>query len=213
VSWPHVLSFSRIIAGPVIAALILGHPGDIYVLAAILFVLASLTDVVDGRLARSNQSVSPLGIFLDTTSDKILVGLTLVAMAIAGLSPAWIALVIVGREFLISGLRSFAASHGTVISAHAWGKGKTAVTMVAIPYVLITAAARHGSIFASLLPRAAWNALFTGSIWLLGLATLLTIVSGTRYMVDARPLFKPGPPPRKMRREERPRVVAGGDGR
>ncbi|MBV9282417.1 MAG: CDP-alcohol phosphatidyltransferase family protein, partial [Chloroflexi bacterium] len=106
-SWPHILSLSRVAAGPIITALVLSTPGDAYLLAAILFALASFTDMVDGKLARYSRRVSPLGIFLDTTADKVLVSLVLVGMAIARLSPAWIPLVIIGREFLISGLRSY----------------------------------------------------------------------------------------------------------
>lgn len=213
VSWPHLLSASRIIAGPVIAALVLAHAGDLYLLAAALFALASFTDAIDGRLARYSQSVSPLGIFLDTTSDKIMVSLTLIAMGIAGIAPGWIPLVIIGREFLISGLRSFAASHGTIISAHVWGKGKTALTMVAIPAALVTAAGSRGGVAGPLAPHHAWSTLSTASVWLLGLAALSTIVSGARYMFDARPLFTTRPAPAPVPREERPRVAAGGDGR
>ncbi|MGI8827608.1 MAG: CDP-alcohol phosphatidyltransferase family protein [Chloroflexota bacterium] len=209
----HLLSFSRIAAGPVVAILILDHPGDVYLLAALVFAVASLTDAVDGKLARHSQSVSPLGIFLDTTSDKVLVSLTLVAMAIAGLSPGWIPLLILGREFLISGLRSFAASCDLIISAHVWGKGKAAVTMAAIVCLLVSASGRLGGILGPLAPHSVWSQFYTGSVWLLGLAGALTVVSGARYVVDAMPLFRPQRATAKIQREERPRVAAGGDGR
>jgi CDP-diacylglycerol--glycerol-3-phosphate 3-phosphatidyltransferase len=133
--------------------------------------------------------VSPLGIFLDTTSDKVLVALTLTAMAIAGLCQAWIPLVIIGREFLISGLRSYAASCDRIISAHVWGKGKAAVTMVAIVLVLLAASGTAGGSLRDLATAGTWEGLRTASAWLLGLAGILTIVSGARYIVDAWPLF------------------------
>jgi CDP-diacylglycerol--glycerol-3-phosphate 3-phosphatidyltransferase len=145
---------------------------------------------VDGKLARYSQRVSPLGIFLDTTSDKVMVGLVLVSMAIAGLAAAWIPLVILGREFLISGLRSYAASCDRIISAHAWGKGKAAVTMLAIVLVLVAADGAMGGAPAHLGGRHLWEAARTGGDWLLALAALMTIVSGCRYIVDAWPLFR-----------------------
>lgn len=208
-SWPHLLSLSRIAAGPVVAALALARPGNAYLVAAILFALASLTDAVDGKLARYSQQVSPLGIFLDTTSDKVLVSLTLVGMAIAGLVPAWIPLVIIAREFLISGLRSYAASCDRIISAHVWGKGKAAVTMVAMVVVLVIASGRGGGSLASLWPHTTWDHLYTASLWLLGLGAFLTIVSGVRYLVDAWPLFHPTP---SATAPEPRRAVAGRDG-
>lgn len=210
-SWPHILSFSRIIAGPAVSALILSRPGDAYLLAAALFALSSLTDLIDGKLARYSQRVSPLGIFLDTTADKVLVCLTLVAMAIAGLSAAWIPLVIIGREFLISGLRSFAASCNRIISAHIWGKGKAAVTMVAIVLVLFTASGWSGGVLASSAGHGTWNTLYTVSSWSLYLAAVLTVISGARYFVDAWPLFR-GEAARDDPLEEPRRMAAGGDG-
>lgn len=159
-------------------------------MAAILFALASLTDAVDGKLARYSKQVSPLGIFLDTTSDKVMVSLALVAMAVAGLAAAWIPLVIIGREFLISGLRSYAASRDRIISAHAWGKGKAAVTMLAIFVVLVAADGVAGGAPAHVGGRHFWDAAQTVGAWLLALAALMTIISGIRYLVDAWPLFR-----------------------
>lgn len=211
-SWPHVLSFSRIVVSPVVAVLVLSGPGDAYVLAAIIFSLASITDSVDGQLARYSQCVSPLGVFLDTTADKILVSLTLVGMAVAGLVPAWIPLVIIGREFLITGLRSFAASSDHVISAHIWGKGKAALTMIAVGLMLLAADGRAGGALARLGSHALWRHAFTVSLWLLTVAAILTVVSGIRYIVDAWPLLRDATAPRSVEQEERPRMIAGGEG-
>jgi len=191
VSWPHILSLSRIVAGPVVAALILGPRGDAYLIAAVLFTLASVTDLLDGKLARYSQRVSPLGVFLDTTSDKVLVSLVLVALAVSGLAAAWIPLVIIGREFLISGLRSFAASSNRIISAHAWGKGKAAITMAAIPLLLAAADGRYGGVLAPLGDSTFWHDAELATSGLLILAAILTVISGVRYLVDALPLFRP----------------------
>lgn len=212
-SWPHLLSFSRIVVSPFIAALALAHAGDVYLVAALLFALASLTDAFDGKLARRSERVSPLGIFLDTTADKVLVGLSLVALAVAGLAPVWIVLVIIGREFLISGLRSFAASYDEIISAHAWGKGKAAITMIAITLVLSSAAGQTGGVLGHVASHSQWHALYLVSQGTLVLAAVLTIVSGVRYFVDAVPLFRRRIAIHEVPREEQRRVAASGDGR
>ena len=169
-SWPHILSFSRVVAGPIVAALVLHGPGDPYLLAAVLFGGASVTDMVDGKLARYGQRSNTLGVFLDTTADKVLVSLALVAMAVGGLIWAWVPLVIVGREFIISGLRSYAASCNLVISAHVWGKGKAALTMAAIVAVLLAADGRTGGVLAGVGSHAAWNRIFLATTWLLAVA-------------------------------------------
>lgn len=212
-SWPHLLSFSRILVSPLVAALALAPAGDVYLVAALLFALASLTDAFDGKLARRTQRVSPLGIFLDTTADKVLVSLSLVALAVADLAPVWVVLVIIGREFLISGLRSFAASYDEIISAHAWGKGKAAVTMIAITLVLLSAAGNTGGLLGRVASHTQWHFLYLLSQGVLILAAVLTIVSGARYFVDALPLFRRRIAIHEVPREEQRRVAAGGDGR
>lgn len=209
-TWAHILSLSRVVAGPLVAALILARPGNSYLLAAGLFALASITDLIDGKLARYSQQVSPLGVFLDTTSDKVFVSLVLVAMALAGLTAAWVPLVIIAREFLISGLRSFAASRNRIISAHMWGKGKAAVTMVAVTLVLVAANGRSGGLLAAIGRRTWWNDAYTATSWLLALSALLTIVSGLRYVVDAWPLFTVEAAG-EGGDQDKPRLAAGGE--
>src|SRR6266487_2154591 len=108
---PNILSLSRI-------------------LATVLFVLGSGTDFLDGYLARRYKLVSPLGVFLDLTADKVFVSVILIALVQVGLVPAWIVAVIIAREFLVTGLRSMASAKGKVIPAGKWGKQKTLITMV-----------------------------------------------------------------------------------
>jgi CDP-diacylglycerol---glycerol-3-phosphate 3-phosphatidyltransferase len=192
-TWPHVLSLSRVVAGPVIAALVLAKPGNGYLLAGLIFAIASATDLIDGKLARYSQTVSPFGVFLDTTADKVMVSLTLVALAISGLAWGWVSLVIIGREFLISGLRSYAASRNRIISAHIWGKGKAALTMVALTFLLCAADGRANGALAHLGGQPLWRHAYTLSSWILAVAAILTVVSGVRYFVDALPLFRADP--------------------
>ncbi len=190
-SWAHILSLSRVLAGPIIAALVLAPAGDAFLIAALVFVAASITDAIDGKLARYSQQTSPLGVFLDTTSDKVFISLVLVGVSIDGLVPAWIPIVIIGREFLISGLRSFAASYDVIISAHIWGKGKAAVTMVALSLLLFAANGRADGFLSHVLhSQSFWSAAVTISVWLLSLSAVLTIVSGVRYVVDAWGLLR-----------------------
>jgi CDP-diacylglycerol--glycerol-3-phosphate 3-phosphatidyltransferase len=135
-----------------------------------------------------------------------MVSLVLVSMAVAGLAAAWIPLVIIGREFLISGLRSYAASRDRIISAHIWGKGKAAVTMLAIFVVLVAADGVAGGAPAHFGSHHTWETGRTVGDWLLALAAVMTIVSGFRYVVDAWPLFRiPAEAPGAA--GERPRAV------
>lgn len=103
-----------------------------------IFIVASLTDFADGFIARKYNMVSNFGKFMDPLADKMLVGAALIYLTEIHVVPAWATIVIISREFLISGFRLVAAEKGQVISAGIWGKIKTAITMVAIPVWLLT---------------------------------------------------------------------------
>ena len=105
--------------------------------SAVVFALLAGTDWVDGRLARSRGEVTTFGKFLDPLADKILVAAALLALVEMGELWSWIALIVMAREFIISGLRMLAAAEGTVIAASWYGKVKTAVTDVAIVFFLV----------------------------------------------------------------------------
>jgi len=123
---PNLLSLSRIVVAPILYALIVSTARYALIVALILFIAASLTDTVDGEIARRRRLVSALGIYLDTTSDKILIAILLVGLAVVHLAPGWMVAVIIAREFLVTGLRSYAAALGVVIPAGGWGKAKSA---------------------------------------------------------------------------------------
>ncbi len=112
----------------------LGSAGEQEVLASILFVLASLTDGVDGYLARKRGQITTMGMLLDPLADKIMVTAALIALVAYNpqVVKVWIAVVIIGREFLISGLRSIAASEGFTIQASDLGKLKTVTQIVSV---------------------------------------------------------------------------------
>ena len=106
------------------------------VIADLIFIVASLTDMLDGKIARKYNLVTNFGKFMDPFSDKLLVAAALICFIELGRMPAWIVLIIISREFIISGFRLVAAEGGKVIAAGYWGKVKTAVTMVTIIFMI-----------------------------------------------------------------------------
>lgn len=134
---PNVLSFGRLLATIPLVVLILINVPAAFIGATVLFFLGSVTDTLDGRLARKYQLVTRLGVFLDLTADKVFVSAALIALVQVNLTPAWIAIVIVTREYIVAGLRSIAAAQGLVIPAGRWGKQKTFLTLLAIGGILL----------------------------------------------------------------------------
>src|SRR5437667_4474279 len=190
---PNLLSFSRIVAAPILYALVVSGGRFGFLAAAIIFIAASITDTLDGEIARRRRLVSPLGIYLDTTSDKILVAVLLVALAVVHLIPGWMAAVIIAREFLVTGLRSFAAALGVVIPAGGWGKAKTLSTIVALFLVLLEGDARQGGLLSAQTgPGSVLVAPigpFTVAVWGLLIAVIWTVGSGAEYIREAIPLL------------------------
>ncbi len=165
---PNALSVGRLAASPIVVALLLWAPAPrwIGVVAAALFALASITDYLDGYLARRWRVTSRFGALCDLMADKLLVASTLIALVGIGYVPAWMTIVIVGRELVVSGLRSWAAERGADIPAGIWGKSKTAVTLVAIVVTIL-----------------AHTWVFSGALLLV--ATLLTLLSALDYLMQA----------------------------
>ncbi len=134
---PNWLSVFRLASSPIVAALLLIDAHGLRFIVTILFAAASITDYLDGYLARRLKVVSSLGVFIDLAADKILVSTTLIVLTGVGTVPSWMAAVIVAREFIVSGLRSQAAAKGVVISASQLGKWKTTVTLIALILALL----------------------------------------------------------------------------
>ncbi len=158
-----------------------------YLWSALLLLAMVVSDILDGMLARRLNAVSPLGIFLDTISDKIFVTGVLIPMVEQALLASWIAFLIIGREFLVSGLRSYAASQGTVISAGRLGKQKLALTVIALVWRLIAASIEGNTAYP---PEHAF-AIFM-SLWpiFMALAVLWTVLSGADYLWKAWPMLR-----------------------
>jgi CDP-diacylglycerol--glycerol-3-phosphate 3-phosphatidyltransferase len=108
------------------------------IVAVVIFLIASATDWLDGFLARRRGQVTTLGKLLDPIADKVLTVSAFISLVELRLAPAWMIVVIVGREFAVSGMRSIAASRGLVIAASSWGKIKTVSQVVAITLLILT---------------------------------------------------------------------------
>jgi CDP-diacylglycerol--glycerol-3-phosphate 3-phosphatidyltransferase len=169
---PNVLTVLRILLVPVLVAALLQEAGGGDTLAAIVFVLASFTDALDGWIARRQKNITTFGKLMDPLADKLLVTAALVSLVSLDRVSAWVAMVIIAREFAVTGLRQLAMEHGDVIPASLWGKVKT-VFQIAMVLVLITV---DGS--------PTWVDI------LVAVTTLITIISGADYFFGFRSLVQ-----------------------
>jgi len=169
---PNVLTVLRILLVPVLVAALLQEAGGGDALAAGVFALASFTDALDGWIVRRQKSVSTFGKLMDPLADKLLVTAALVSLVSLDRVSAWVAMVIIAREFAVTGLRQLAMEHGEVIPASIWGKLKT-VFQVAMVLVLITV---DGS--------PAW---VTALVWV---TTAITVVSAADYFFGFRSIVE-----------------------
>ncbi len=167
---PNKLTIARMILVPFFVVFILagwGGESNRYICLAI-FVAASITDWLDGYLARKNNLVTNFGKFMDPLADKLLVCSSLICMIELDRLPAWIVIIIIAREFIISGFRLIAAENGVVIAANYWGKFKTVSQMIMIILLILD----FGGIF---------KTLETIFIWL---SLALTVISLITYIVQ-----------------------------
>ena len=164
---PNKLTIFRVILIPVfIIALMSGiipEPVNRYV-GVVIFCVASFTDYLDGHIARKYNLVTNFGKFMDPLADKLLVSSALICMIELGFLPAWIVIIIISREFIITGFRLIAAEGGLVKAASWWGKIKTVTQMLMIILVLLGVGGIIGNI-------------------LIILATVFTVISGVDYIV------------------------------
>ena len=193
-SLPNMLGLARIAATPVVMALLLyPFPGG-GLLAFVVFALAASTDFIDGRIARARGEVSPLGIFMDLTADKVLVAGVLVAMVEVALLPTWLVALLLIRELVVQGIRQVAASADVVIAARTLGKGKTVATLVGMALLLLAFDAQTGGPLAE---TGAGLVLQVIGAWTMVVATALSVASGWGYVRGALPILlghQPDPP-------------------
>ena len=132
---PNKLTIVRVCLIPFFVAALLFDHGNNYtmrIVANVLFIIASLTDLFDGKIARKYNMVTNFGKFMDPLADKLLVCSALICLIELGQLPAWVVIVIISREFIISGFRLVASDNGIVIAASYWGKFKTTFQMAAV---------------------------------------------------------------------------------
>lgn len=137
---PNKLTVLRVILIPFFVVLLLMEGGASQTLryvSAAVFIVASLTDMLDGKIARKYDLVTNFGKFMDPLADKLLVCAALICLVELGQFPAWMCIVIVSREFIISGFRLVAVEQGVVIAASYWGKFKTTFQMIAIVLMIV----------------------------------------------------------------------------
>lgn len=170
------LTLFRIFLIPVIIVVMLSNLEYSYILAAALFILAAITDKLDGYIARTRNEITKFGKLIDPIADKLLVAATLIILVELGRLPAWVAIIIIGREFIVTGIRMLALTEGVIISASSLGKLKTFTQIIAIcslilnnyPFYLIDIPFSSISMFVAL---------------------IITIISGLDYIYKSRQLI------------------------
>ena len=166
---PNKLTIVRVCLIPFFVAALLFDHGNNYtmrIVANVLFIIASLTDLFDGKIARKYNMVTNFGKFMDPLADKLLVCSALICLIELGQLAAWVVIVIISREFIISGFRLVASDNGVVIAASYWGKFKTTFQMIGVVLLIFN------------IP--ALSTLTTIIVWI---ALALTVISLVDYIV------------------------------
>lgn len=165
---PNKLTVMRVILIPFFVAALLydnGSSQTMRIVANVVFIVASLTDLLDGKIARKYNLVTNFGKFMDPLADKLLVCSALICLIQLGQLPAWVVIIIISREFIISGFRLVAADNGIVIAASYWGKFKTTFQMIAVILMIFNI-----------------SALATVTMIMLVIAVVLTVISLVDYV-------------------------------
>lgn len=193
---PNKLTIFRIILVPIIVIVsLINIPGTFLgvpmnmVIMDIIFIIASITDKLDGYIARSKNQVTTFGKFLDPIADKILVLAAMIILVEAEKLPAWIPIIVLFREFVVSGYRLIAVEkNGKVVAANIWGKLKTVTQMIAIILMFIDAN-KYGAIFTGNLTG--WPlTLNLITTLLMTISVIATIFSGYEYIKGGKDLLK-----------------------
>ena len=183
---PNSLTLLRIFLVPFLVVVLLTKFEGREIVALTIFLVATATDFFDGWLARRRGEITTLGTLLDPIADKLLISAAFISLVELGLAPAWMVVVVVGREFAVTGLRAIASEQGIVISASGWGKAKMASQIAAISLLIMG-------------ERYDWS-LLPGKI-ALWLVVVVAVLSGAQYfgvfLQRVVSLSATGPPPRQ----------------
>lgn len=174
---PNKLTIFRVILIPFFVVFMLAPicPGYANYIAVAIFIVASLTDLLDGKIARKYNLVTDFGKFMDPLADKLLVCAAIICLIETGQLAAWIVIVIISREFIISGFRLVAADNGVVIAASYWGKFKTTFQMLMVIVLILNFDNRYFQILGTVLTY---------------IALVLTVVSLIDYLWKNRAVLK-----------------------
>jgi CDP-diacylglycerol--glycerol-3-phosphate 3-phosphatidyltransferase len=174
---PNKLTMFRVILIPFFVFFLLAPYFEGYgnYIAVAIFIVASLTDLLDGKIARKYNLVTNFGKFMDPLADKLLVCSALICLVELGSLPAWIVIIIIAREFIISGFRLIASDNGVVIAASYWGKFKTTFQMLMVIVLILN------------IDLAFFRILGVILIWV---ATILTVVSLIDYIAKNKDVLK-----------------------
>lgn len=165
---PNSLTFFRIILIPIFAVMLyMKSPYNTY-WAALIFLVAALTDSLDGYLARRWKQITKFGIVMDPIADKLLITAGLICFVDLQIIPSWIAIIIIGREFAVTGLRTLKAGEGIIIPASTLGKYKTFSQVVAILFLILE------PVYTSYIS-------YPLGMWLLYVALFISIISAVDY--------------------------------
>jgi len=167
---PNKLTIARMCMVPLfMIALMINTPAS-RIIATVIFALASLTDMLDGQIARKHNMVTNFGKLMDPLADKVLTAAAMICLVELGDLAAWIAVVIIFREYLITGLRSVAANENIVVAANIWGKVKTVCQMIALMLLMLK-------------PQIVALCGIDIGLWVMYVAVALTIYSGLDYVL------------------------------
>ncbi len=201
---PNILTLSRLALVAIMMALLTMDIPYGFSLALVVFVVAGITDFLDGYLARTRHQISAFGRLMDPLTDKVMVCAAFVCFVeihirvgskgLVPLVPAWIVVIIIAREFLVTGLRLLAAGRGNILSAGKWGKHKTVWQIVAIAAILLGLAVRHDLLKGG---DPKMLADYDFAFWYIANAVaiavaLITMASGILYFIQHRELLAEG---------------------
>ena len=166
---PNKLTITRVCMVPLFMVALMMNTGTSRVVAMVIFALASLTDMLDGKIARKYNLITNFGKLMDPLADKILTAAAMVCLVELGDLAAWIVVIILFREYAITGLRSVAASENIVVAANIWGKVKTVCQMFALMLLMLK-------------PQIMALCGINLGLWLMYVALILTVYSGVDYV-------------------------------
>jgi len=174
---PNKLTIARVIAVPVFVLL---YMTELYIPAFAVFILASITDLLDGKIARKYNLVTNFGKIMDPLADKVLVYSAFCLMIEDQTIPGWMLIVILAREFTVAGMRTVAAADGIVVAAAMSGKIKTVLQMIAVPFLLAIPVFAN-TVFAS--------PVYYGAYIFLWASMVMTVYSGFEYILKNKSVF------------------------